>query len=142
MPEQHQIDMARRIVVSHAWGVFSTADLLAHYQGVAADPDFDPTFSQLVDLREVTTFSVDSDTLRSKARNPIFHPGVRRAFVGASDLAFGIARMFASYAASASQTIVAFRTIDEAERWLGVDATATRASSRSREHSAAERPGA
>jgi hypothetical protein len=29
MPEGHQIDVARRLVTSRAWGVFSTAEFLA-----------------------------------------------------------------------------------------------------------------
>src|SRR6187402_1583249 len=122
MPEGHEIDVARRLVVSRAWGVFSTAELLAHYQAVGTDPCFDPTFAQLVDLRGVTAFDVDSGTLRSKALTSIFQPGVRRAIVAPSDLGLGLARMFGVYAESASQTIAVFRAIDEAEGWLGLDA--------------------
>ena len=131
MPQSHQIDTARRIVVSRAWGGLSTVDFLAHFQAVGADPPFDPTFAQLVDLRDVTVFTLDTGTIREKAARSLFQPGVRRAIVAPSDIAFGLARMFGMYAASASQTVSVFRTIDEAERWLGLAAVVTRASSTS-----------
>lgn len=138
MPEGHEIDVARRVVVSRAWGVLSTAEFLAHYEAVATDPDFDPTFAQLVDLRDVTAFNVDVITLRSKALQSMFRPGTRRAIVASSDVTFGLARMFGTYAESASQSIAVFRAIDEAERWLGLDTAATRAMSTSREQSAGQ----
>ena len=133
MPQRHQIDVARRIVVSCAWGELSTADFLAHFQAVGTDPSFDPTFGQLVDLREVALFTLDTVTIREKAARSLFQPGVRRAIVAPSDIAFGLARMFGMYAASASQNVAVFRTIDDAERWLGLATVAARASSTSEE---------
>ena len=140
MPEGYQIDVARRLVMSRAWGVFSTAEFLAHFEAVVTDPAFDPTFAQLVDLRDVTSFNLDTGTLRAKAGASFFHPGVRRAIVAPSDLGFGLARMFGTYAESASQTIAVFRAIDEAEHWLGLDATAARASATSRAQATEHRP--
>jgi len=140
MPEGHQIDVSRRIVVSRAWGELSTADFLAHYQSVATDPSFDPTFAQLVDLRDVTAFALDTGTIRAKAVNSLFQPGVRRAIVAPSDIAFGLARMFSTYAESASQTVAVFRAIDEAERWLGIEIAAARPSVTSQEQPAGQQP--
>ena len=140
MPEGHEIDVARRVVVSRAWGELSTADFLAHYQAVATDPSFDPTFAQLVDLREVTAFALDTGTIRAKAVTSHFQPGVRRAIVAPSDIAFGLARMFSTYAESASQTVAVFRAIDEAEHWLGIDIAAARPSATSHEQPAAQQP--
>ena len=134
MPQSHHIDVARRIVVSRAWGGLSTVDFLAHFQAVGADPPFDPTFAQLVDLRDVTVFTLDTGTIREKAAKSLFKPGVPRAIVAPSDIAFGLARMFSMYAASASQTVAVVRTIDEAERWLGVGSSPVRANSTSREY--------
>jgi hypothetical protein len=56
--------------------------------------------------------------------------------VAPSDLAYGLARMFGTYAESASQTIAVFRAMGDAERWLGIDITAAQASSTSRESEA------
>ena len=102
--------------MSRAWGVFSTAEFLAHFEAVATDPAFDPTFAQLVDLRDVTAFNLDTGTLRAQAGASFFQPGVRRAIVAPSDIGFGLARMFGTYAQSASQTVAVFRAIDDAER--------------------------
>lgn len=140
MPEGHEIDVTRRVVVSRAWGVLSAAEFMAHQIAVGADPSFDPTFTHLVDLRDVTAFDLDTGTIRSKARSSIFRPGVRRAIVAPSDLAFGLARMFGTYAESASQTVAVFRAIEEAEHWLGLDSTASRANLPPREHSTAQMP--
>jgi hypothetical protein len=100
--------------------VLTSEEIVTHYDALRADPDFDPTFSQLADLQDVTKFAVDAKTLRSEALLRTFHPSARRALVASSDIAFGLSRMYGSYAELAAQNLQVFRAKDEAEEWLGL----------------------
>ena len=117
MPESYDIVPSRSLVVCRAWGEFSNADLQEHYRRLVADPAFDPQFAQLADLRGVTDFSVDSALIESAARHPVFARGTPRAFVAPKGVAYGLARMFASYAAP-DETVHVFERLEEAEAWL------------------------
>ena len=117
MPESYDIDHGRSLVVCRAWGEFSNGDLREHYRRLAADPAFDPRYAQLADLRGVTDFSVDSETIESAARKQVFAPGTPRAFVAPKGVAFGLARMFAAYSADANDVHV-FERMADAEEWL------------------------
>jgi hypothetical protein len=119
MPNSYTIDRVRRLVRSRAWGLLSNDDLREHYAKIAADPSFQPSFRQLADLRQVTALTVDARTIAENAGIPVFDPKVRRAFIASSDVAFGLARMFATYAEErAAQNIQVFREMDAAEAWL------------------------
>ena len=117
MPESYDIVPSRSLVVCRAWGEFSNADLEEHYRRLAADPAFDPQFAQLADLCGVTEFSVDSALIESAARHSVFAAGTPRAFVAPKGVAYGLARMFASYAAQ-DDTVHVFERLADAEAWL------------------------
>ena len=117
MPEGYAIDAGRKLVTCRAWGDFTNDDLYEHYRRLAADPAFDPNFAQLGDLAEVTEFSVDSAAIESAARRNIFASGTARAIVAPKGVAFGLARMFASYSPE-DQMVRVFERLDEAEAWL------------------------
>jgi hypothetical protein len=85
------------------------------------DPSFDPTFAQLADMREVTNVDVSTQTVRELATMHIFAPESRRALVVASGLQLGIGRMTTSFADEGDQQLALFRTVAEAERWLGIE---------------------
>jgi hypothetical protein len=122
MPVSYVIDVEQRLVRSRAWGVLSDEDLITHYRAIAADPLFEPTFSQLGDLRDVTGVSLNATTIRSESTLLVFDRAARRALVASSDLAFGISRMYAQQAEAAPQNIQVFRDMREAERWLALTA--------------------
>ena len=48
MPAFYKIDKAHKFVMTMASGVSSLADGLAHQGQMLKDPDFDPSYSQLV----------------------------------------------------------------------------------------------
>ncbi|MEP6730844.1 MAG: hypothetical protein ABJE10_09405 [bacterium] len=118
MPESFDIDPTRELVICRVWGTLSNEDVREHYRRLAADPHFDPAYRQLADLREVTEFSVDSNTLEEIARAQIFARGTRRAFIAPSGIAFGLARMFSAHAAVAGQVMEVFLDARAAEDWL------------------------
>ena len=118
MPAAYEIDPQRRLVTSRWWGVTDDEELIEHYEKLRRDPAFDPTFWELVDLRDVERFTTAGVTIETVARLRIFAPGVRRAAIASSDVAFGIARMFASCAEAQDQLIEVFRDARGAEDWL------------------------
>jgi hypothetical protein len=121
MPATYSIDPQRRLVHSVASGVLTIHDVAEHYRLIRADPAFDPSFCQLADLRAVERIDLDPGALRSEALAPIFAPMSRRAFVGSSDVQFGMARMYGIYSEGAQQLINVFRDLDRAMDWLGLD---------------------
>jgi hypothetical protein len=120
LPATYHIDRTRQLVLSRAWGVLSNEDLEDHYAWMTADPAFDPEFRQLADLREVTELALNSSNIARAATKPAFDAQARRAIVANSDIAFGLSRMYAIYAEGRGQTVEVFRTIEEAEAWLGL----------------------
>src|SRR5271155_1221991 len=94
MPAFYKIDKAHKVVLSTASGVFDLAMALAHQDQLLRDPDFDPSYSQLLDYTHVTRLDIDADDIRKLAERSVFWPCARRAFLVSGDLEFGLARMF------------------------------------------------
>lgn len=118
MGMSYRIDRERRVVLTRAWGVLSTHELVDVTSRILLDPRFDPTYRSLGDLREVTDITVDTLDTAHMAATPLFAPGTRRAIVATSDLAYGMARMFAAYAERNGQDVRIFRQMPDAEAWL------------------------
>jgi hypothetical protein len=123
MPIVHTIDAARRIVRSRLWDVVTESDAWGSAAVLMNDPSFDPTFAQLADMRDVIDIEVTTNTVRELAIMRLFAPESRRALVVASDFQYGIGRMTTTFAEAGDQQVAVFRSVDEAERWLGLDET-------------------
>ena len=99
-------------------GVFTLADGLAHQEKLLKDPDFDPSFSQLIDFTQVTKLELGTEEVRRLAQRSIFSCDARRAILVGSDLAFGLARMFLIFRESLGEKGVLFHSLDEALYWV------------------------
>ena len=75
-------------------GAFTLADGLSHQEKLVKDPDFAPSFSQLLDCTHVTKIELGPEDVRRLAQMSIFSCDSRRAILVSGDLAFGLARMF------------------------------------------------
>jgi hypothetical protein len=118
MPSSYQIDVIQQLVRTRAWGELTNENLRDHYHRLAVDPRFRPTFRQLTNLDEVITFAIKHWMIAEAASWPVFDVGTRRAVVAASDVAFGLARMFSLNAERVGQNVRVFRLEGEAEEWL------------------------
>jgi len=118
LPASYTIDSDRKIVLSRIWGIATEDEIQEHGQRLRVDPEFRPDFRQLIDMSDVTEIRVGSEMVRDAARNQFFSPGVRRALVATSDVAFGMARMYAIASENAGQTIKVFRDMKAAQAWL------------------------
>lgn len=120
MPASYRIDKQHRLIVSTASGVLTLDDMLQHQQQLLQDNDFDPSFSQLIDLDDVTQVAVATDDVRRIAEKSVFVPGTRRALVAQkSDVAFGLSRMFETLRnLKGDQGVRVFRDREQALAWL------------------------
>jgi hypothetical protein len=119
MAWSYEIDPARRLVHVRVVGMLCDQDLLDGDAELRGDPDFDPAYRQLVDLREADGTAVTSEGVRELARKPsLFLPGAKRAIVVASDLGYGMARMFELMRSNRSGEIRVFESFDDALRWI------------------------
>jgi hypothetical protein len=119
MPAFYKIDKERKLVMSSATGVFNKAVALDHQNRLLADPDFDPSYSQLMDYTHVTQIDLSAADVGLLAVRNVFSPDSRRAFLVPNDLAFGFARMFEIIRENAGERgIRIFRTLEEALDWV------------------------
>jgi len=120
LPVSYLIDQNQRLVVSRLSGTVTQTEVFEHNRTLRADPDFNPGYRQLVDCTGVTEVLLSTTTINAVSHSQFFTPGTRRAFIATSDLAFGLARMFALSAEASGQTIEVFRERRVAEEWLGI----------------------
>ncbi len=78
-------------------------------------------YRQLIDARSLERAEITTEVIRDLAHASPGAPEARRAFVVASDLAFGLARMFEIQRADAPEEICVFRDMGQARTWLGLD---------------------
>jgi hypothetical protein len=124
MPITYHIDAERRLVLTHASGILTDADLLAHKERLARDAAFDPAMAQLSDLREIQRLDVTAAGVRAMVDHDTVHvarrTGHRLALVVPTDDAFGMARMYQLMRREDDGNVGVFRTMPEAEAWLAL----------------------
>ena len=119
MPAFYKIDKAHKLVISTGSGVFNLVDGLAHQDQLLKDPDFDPSYSQLLNFTNVSTVDLSAEDVRKLAERRVFWPCARRAILVADELGFGFARMFEMLRESAGdEGIRVFRSLDDAIEWI------------------------
>ncbi len=121
MPVTYHIDKINKMVFVNATGEFTAEDFRTHKRGLADDPDFDPHYGVLFDLRSITEFRISSAEVREFSMKYIFHDRARRAYLVPADEVHGMIRMFSSLSDFESDVIQIFRDMAEARRWLGLD---------------------
>ncbi len=117
---KYRIDRGRGLVITTAWGLLTTTDVLEHRRQLRSDPFFRRSFHQLVDLTRVEGVALDFNTVDKLSREHLFSRKSRRAFVTSRVLTEGIVRMFISLRALAGGTerMEVFENRNKAVRWL------------------------
>ena len=119
MPTFYKIDKERKLVMSTGSGVLTLADALAHQEKLLKEPDFDPSFSQLVDLTQVTNLEFSSADVRRLAQKSSFSPTSRRAVLVSSDIVYGLSRMYEAFRSiSGEKGVRIFRDLNGALEWV------------------------
>ena len=119
MNVRSSIDKQRRLITTTAEGRVMFDDVRGHQDRLLADPDFDPSFDQLIDGTAATKFEISADEARTLAERRILSPGSRRPFVATEPHIFGLARMMEIYREGREYAEVhVFYSMDEALTWL------------------------
>jgi hypothetical protein len=116
---RYTIDKDRRLVIAIAPSVLDFGDVIEHMKEVAADPDFNPTYSHFVDFSAVKKMKISGAQMRELARRDIFDSRAKRAAFAPQLFVYGLARMYAMYReAFGGQKLRVFRNRDAALVWL------------------------
>ena len=118
MPLTVTVDKKRALVITHGAGVVTLDDIARARAQLRANPDFDPSFYELFDLREVTEARITGAEMVRIAASSVLGPGVCRAFIVANQKQHGLARMFSGLAEPHDQRVDVFRDVAVAEAWL------------------------
>jgi hypothetical protein len=121
MPVTYQIDRSQGIIRTQCVGDVTLEEVLDHFQVLERDPNCPPRLDVLLDLSESTSVPASGQImvvsnaiaeLRSSVRFDVC------AVVAATDVLFGMARVFEALANDHFLRVRVFRTFPEAEEWL------------------------
>ena len=120
MPFATSFYLDQRLIITRAWGHITLDDVRALRQELAARPEFDPTWSHVVDAREEVQFDIPSDEIHRLAETSVFAPWARRAMVATDRAVFGRFRMYGALFADQvdASTVGVFTTLDDAIEWV------------------------
>lgn len=113
-----------RLVVSTGLNCVSWTEIKACQDQTKTDPNFNPEFDQIVDLRATTSFEMTSEQARVLARRMIFSFSSKRAFVASRPAIFGMGRMWEAYTELSDNPsqIQVFYDLSLALKWLRLQA--------------------
>lgn len=128
MPITYDIDHHRKLVHANVTGTLTKDDAFKYQHEVWTDPAV-RGYNQLIDASAMTNVDIpfpSADAMREMASlaASMDDPGVKTRFaiVATSAVAYGLARMYATYRAldpRSTRAISVFRSVDEAMAWLG-----------------------
>ena len=122
MPAQYKIDTVRRMVFTVAYGILTDQDAYTHQEKLRDDPDFDPSFSQLIDSTNVTEADgLSTEAIYNLARRNPFGAGAQRAFVASNRLLYVMFHVFQTLTEDHSDEVVIFKDLTEASEFLKLE---------------------
>ena len=125
MPIDYDWDKKTGLIRTHMWGEVRDEDIDAHTFKLLKDTRLTPPISEIIDTFDVVKLNITSKSLKNVADgarvNTERFAGHRTAIVAATDVIFGMARMYEmlSDVAGSPVKIAAFRNIEDAKTWLG-----------------------
>jgi hypothetical protein len=125
VPVRLTIDVQQRLVISTFSGETNDAEILGHLSVIASHPDFDPSFSEIVDFSGITAGSMSTSMVQELSQRPsIFSLDSIHVIVAPQDFVFGLARMSQVFAEKTKPNLAVVRTIEEAHNFLKLEKTA------------------
>ena len=113
------IDINQRLVISTYSGEISDAELLDQTSLIRSHPDFDPSFTEILDFRAATAVNLSTSAVQQLSqRASVFNPTSVRVVIAPQDHIFGLARMGEVFAEKTKPNISVVRTVDEARKFL------------------------
>ncbi len=125
MPVSFTIDRTNDVVLRTARGEITAEQLAQNFEEVLAHPDFHAGIKSLTDARELDHhLEVEDmrDIAKTIARYRDRIAGGRAAVVVSIAVSYGLMRALQAYADQSPIDIRIFYDVDEARRWLGIEA--------------------
>jgi len=121
MTVRYFIDKQQKTVFTTLSDTLTVTESVEHHRRLGDDPDFDPTYSELMDMSELDNISLNVSGIADLAQSCPFRPESNRAIYSTNkNLYFGLARMFQTLAGGVHGDIRVFKKLDEALDWLGI----------------------
>jgi len=128
MPASYRIDAVRGRVFTTMDGVLTYKEATGLIARMGADPLFNPGYTELADLRQITAVEMTMDQIVEIAVLRVFAKTSRRAIVASNPLYFGMARMYESHhEASSGGNVRVFSDLAEAILWIDGEAVPDKA---------------
>jgi len=121
LPIRYVIDKGQKTVFTSLYGTLTAKEAAEHHHRLGDDPDFDPTYKELIDGEAVDTVTLNIAGIVDLSRSCPFLAEAKRAIYSTDkQLYYGLARMFQTLAGGVHGDIRVFKKLDEATDWLGV----------------------
>ena len=124
MPIDYSIDIELGLLRTFWSGDIGDSEFVARYREIFDDSDFAYATMELTDLSKLASFSLTAGAMKTivdATSNRMGDAVLKTSVYAPSSLAFGTARMYFAYADNkGSEVVNVFRTLQEAEAWLGL----------------------
>ena len=119
MGVQLTVEVDQKVVITTFTGEITDEDILCVHSLIRSHPDFDASFSEILDFSGVTVASISTSAIELVSERPSnFDLTSMHIIVAPRDFLFGLARMSQAFAVAARPNTVVVRTIDEARKSL------------------------
>ena len=111
----------RALVVVTYSGDIDDKELIRPAILISAHPNFDPSFSEIVDFSMARDASVSTEAIRKLAQSAsLYHTSARHAIVAPQHHVYGLSRMFQTLAEDTRPNLIVVRSVDEAYARLDI----------------------
>ena len=118
MPVISHVDHEQRRVFSTIEGTVTGDDMIKSRVNIRSEPNFNPDCFQLIDCKDINELKISARGIQIISSGEMICAGARRAFVVASDAAFGFSHMFQMVREQGSEETEVRRDMQEAQRGL------------------------
>lgn len=120
MPVRYSIHKKHRLIISVGEGYITVDEIKAHQDQLLADPDFDPTFNQLIDVSSTADVYLDVPEMKEVGRRRIVSESSKRAHLANSAHVAAIGRVMQIFHEAHNEVEVhVFEDRQRALEWLG-----------------------
>jgi hypothetical protein len=121
MPVTIEIDAAKKTILTTFTGEIGDEDISFARKELGSRPNFDPTFSHIIDFQTVTAANISTQFLRNFANEEsVFRRQARQIVVAPQPHIFALARMTQILMEAHRPNIQVLRSLDEAYATLGI----------------------
>lgn len=121
---QVTVEVSQGLVVCTFSGQITDEDVVRSGSLIHSHPDFDPSFSEIVDCSAITGISVSTSVIQDVSlRESYFNLNSAHVVIAPQDLSFGLARMAQVFAEKTKPNIFVVRSMEEAREILRLPRT-------------------